>query len=245
MTILKRVFVFILFAVCYIPPILYASASLMQKDERFVRAFERTTAKLLQVSSGKDFKLKAMNDSLEKTGKAAKSLLLQGADLEEAVQMAKEAQWDYSENSFAMLVEALALDQQGRPEAVQSFQDYLEQSEHHNRFETQFLNSVNFHEMRRGVMAYLESQGIHPMFSKKRFSLRHEVDQWMQNPIAKYSNLIVLTLLGGSLSLFLFGTFRKLWKRYRPLEKGFVRCKHCQTVVSKLMLECLNCRSKI
>ena len=185
-----------------------------------------------------------MNESLVSTEEAAKQIL-EGSHLDQALLKAKEARRKYPENSFALLIEALAFDQQGSPKAIQTFQDYLRQSDHHTRFESRFLNAINFHEMRRGILKYLDSKGIKTEMIKSKSIFDGEWNHLFQSPVSKYLYWVMMILLGGNLIFFLYGIGRKIWERYQPLEKGYKRCNQCGALLSTLMLECTQCKYKV
>ena len=131
--------------------------------DEFGRVMTLAAAKLQAQAPRRSFRIKAMNDSLELTARAAyginsgsnsPAVLAVLADLAEARRI-------YDRNSFAWLLEAVVANAEGNTEhANRCYENFLIGSRTFSEFEESFLKWGEFHFLRRIVYEILKSRGV-------------------------------------------------------------------------------------
>lgn len=145
--------------------------------EEFGKIITRASIRLQEVAPKRPLKLKALNDSLDKTAKAALGMATK--ERPEVIEgFLDEAVKTYEQNSFAVLLQAiLAGSQQDEQKANQLYEGSLLKSRTFSEFEQLFLKWGEFHFLRRTVYGILISRGISFAGREKEIRVRTPYEQ--------------------------------------------------------------------
>lgn len=128
--------------------------------DEFGRVMIRAAIKLQEQAPKRFFKIKAMNDSLELTARAAYGINSGSDKLAVLIDLA-EARRIYERNSFAWLLEAVVANAEGNTgHANRCYENFLLGSRTFSEFEESFLKWGEFHFLRRIVYEILKSRGV-------------------------------------------------------------------------------------
>lgn len=194
---------------------------------RIGEIIKQAAIKLQESASRRPFKIKVMNDSLEKTAEAMRFLasrpkpqpeaapvihtgplspvtLPAGAEApKEALNLLEEARRIYPENSFAALARAITLNAAGSTaEANQAFEDYLLASRTFTDFDREFLRWNDFHTLRRYAYEILRSRGVDFENRENQIQVRRPYEQLIHyvthpQPQDRILNLFFIAVLLG------------------------------------------------
>jgi len=196
----------------------------------FGEIVQQAAIKLQAAAQKRSFRLKYMNDSLEKTALASRALV-EHVPFQQVYALLKEARDSYADNYFTYLLESILAHNEGdEASANQLMEKFLGKSQTHTKFEQAFINKQELDQLRKTVFLILQTRG-------------YEVDL---NREANTIRLFVASFFSCLIGLGLFWGAKHLWYEYfRPLPVGYRRCPYCRAGVETLMLECLNCRRKL
>ncbi|MCM8775522.1 MAG: hypothetical protein NC930_04130 [Candidatus Omnitrophica bacterium] len=148
------------------------SAEFPDYGEGFGHIVTRASIRLQDEAAKRPFKLKFMNDSLEKTAQAAR-LMASGGSFPEILALLDEASTDYRENSFAILLQAVLLNAHGdQAKANRLYEEFLKRSRTFSSFDEVFLKWGEFHFLRRIVYEILVSRGVSFQGREKEIQVR-------------------------------------------------------------------------
>ncbi len=175
-------------------------------SERFGAIITAAAIKLQESASRRPFKIKAMNDSLEKTAGALRLLAsrrqvpAQPLDMltrgpltpaafsmnsvkteKEIMQLLEEARGIYPENSFAVLIQAVTRNAAGdTASANRYFEEYLLGSRTYADFDREFLKWNEFHTLRRYAYELLRTRGVNFKEREKEIRVRVPYEQLLR-----------------------------------------------------------------
>ncbi|MBI3313459.1 MAG: hypothetical protein HYZ83_04440 [Candidatus Omnitrophica bacterium] len=203
----QKLFFFLLLFPLWMGVVQIETAPSYDFGEEFGKIITQASIKLQQVAPKRSFKLKAYNDSLEKTAKAALGMASRekpeviGALLDEALK-------DYDKNSFAILLKAiLASARQDEQGATRLYEEFLLKSRTFSEFEQAFLKWGEFHFLRRVAYGILSSRGISFAGREQQIRVRTPYEQLAFYGLRpggwdRFMNIAFLVIiLGGAVAL--------------------------------------------
>ena len=208
----KQLFlVFTVFLISFGPG-LRAQAYPSDYGPRFQQQIEKAFSGLDRASGGRRLKLKGMNDSLEKTSRAARMISnWQVADpVLELIQSAKQ---DYPQNFFTLFLEGLVFDMRGDSSgADRRFEEFLFQGRTHTDFEKTFISQWDFRALRREVENLLAGRGVSLRGQEQQLQDRvpmQGLDTYRRHPARRDEilNIAFLAVIFGGGVCFLFAAF--------------------------------------
>ncbi len=177
-------------------------------NARFGQIITQTAAKLQESAARRPFKIKVMNDSLEKIAEALRLMAQtqRGGDKprsftplrgdagvpgfplsasegprEKILRLLREARAVYPENSFAILIQAVFYNAAGdTASANRFFEEYLLKSRTYSDFEKEFIKWNDYHTLRRLAYELLRVRGINFTGREKEIQVRTPYEQLMQ-----------------------------------------------------------------
>ncbi len=195
----------------------------------FNRILVAASGGIQEAASRRSFKLKPMNDSLEKTALAVRSMsglfrrANQGKTAGEipgseahARQLLDEARQAYPENSFAILLQAILSNAAGNMiQANQFFEEYLQKSKTHCEFDRAFIKWGEFHTLRRIVYELLRSRGVKFEGREKEIQAvvpYAEFIRFLTHPASedRVMNLFFITVTLGGAVLLVFASLARM-----------------------------------
>src|SRR3989338_1712698 len=207
-------------------PVFRAEAYPADYSPRFQEQIKKTLDGINQTAQRRILKFKGMNDSLEKTSRAARMF----RNHESAVPVSsllQSARKDYPENFFILFLEALILDTRAdKTAANRFFTKFLLEGRTYTDFEKAFITRGDFQKLRREIENLLTGRGISLRGHENQIEDRvpmQGLENYRRHPARndQVLNMIFLAvLLGGGVGLILaaFGG-AEFW---RPVLRGIL-----------------------
>ncbi len=205
----KRLWILLLILAGGLFPVSSAVAHPSDYTPRFQTQIKKTLEGINQAAKRRLLKFKGMNDSLEKTSRAA-GMFWNWQSAGPVSSLLDAAQKDYPENHFTLFVEALILDaREDTANANRFFAKFLVEGRTYTDFEKAFLTHEDFQALRREIENLLTGRGISLRGHEDQIADRVPM-QGLENYKRKPSrndqvlNIIFLAvLLGGGVCLIL------------------------------------------
>ncbi len=196
-----------------------AEAYPVDYSPRFQTQIKKTLDSINQAAAKRSLKLRGMNDSLEKTSRAAR-MFWNWQSAGPVAALLESAQKDYPENFFTFFLEALILDMREDPrQANRSFVKFLLEGRTYTDFEKAFISQGDFQALRHEIENLLTRRGISLRGHESELEARVPM-QGLENyrrhpaPNDQVLNFIFLAvLIGGGAGLILaaFGS-AEFWR---------------------------------
>ncbi len=183
-----------------------------EQNRSWGELLKKTVTHIEQMAPKRPFKLKALNDSLDKTARAIK-VMNTSKDYPAVLALLAAARRDYSENDFALLLEGVVAGSMNQKTLeIKRFEEFLYASKTYTSFDKTFLTFAEFQQLRKTIQNFLTAQGTSFRGKEKAIELRlpmHAFVQYLVNPgprDALYAGVFLFSIIAGAL-LLLFAHF--------------------------------------